>query len=152
MFFNFLISFTVLYLTVSQANGKLFPIAVRLPLNGTPPADGASIWPMPTQLNVERDFMFIDRGTFRIRLATNLNQCEKEIIENLWKHYFNVLFPPKLGYEYPSKNDPRLNTLWFNLKTARNVKATDCQKDYYPNFETNEAEACKNRSGLIAWI
>lgn len=138
MLFLVLISLVLL----SQASAKLFPIAVRLPLNGTPPDNGASLWPHPVQLDVQMENYFIDQSQFTMK-QINLNRCEIEIVEYLWTHYINVFFPPNIPYRRPDSGDPRMFMVKFSLKQATNsIGSAPCSKEYYPYIQDTEAESC----------
>lgn len=139
MFKLFLLS--VLY--ISFIDAKLYPIAVRLPLNGTAPENGASLWPMPVSLNVERDVFFISKQKLSMK-HTDLNRCQLDIVEKLWSHYQNIIFPPKLPYQAPSSTDNQMNLVTFRVDVATPVgKNDDCSKLYYPNIEDPLEESCK---------
>jgi hypothetical protein len=127
---------------ISLTSAKLFPIAVRLPLNGTPPDNGASLWPHPVSLDVRAESFFIDKEKFSMR-SVNLNRCEREIIESLWSHYQNVFFPPKISYSRPNSADTKLNTVVFTLSAANSIgNGVVCSNEYYPLFEDTETESC----------
>ncbi len=140
---------SILFLS-SLIECKLYPIAVRLPLNGTAPNIGGSIWPKPTELTSTSDFMFIDRDSFEISLAQNLDPCEKDIIEKLWLRYKNVLFPPKFSFEKPEKNDLIVKKLVFELEKNKNEKKfqaknlNSCPDTHYPFIQDTETESCKH--------
>lgn len=130
-------------LSSSFIDAKLYPIAVRLPLNGTEPPSGASLWPAPVSLNVQRETFFISKQKLTAK-HVNLNRCQLEIVESLWSHYQNVLFPPKLPYREPGSNDAQMNTVTFSLLHSESVSASeDCSRAYYPHIESQDEEACK---------
>lgn len=145
MLFFVLISFLQFSI---PTNAKLFPIAVRLPLNGTPPLNGASLWPQPVSLDVRTEHYFIDKERFSIK-RINLNRCELDIIDKLWAHYTNVLFPPKIPYKRPESNEKQTNTLTFRLLNSNPSSDVDCVKEYYPYFEETESESCRKFEFLI---
>lgn len=136
--------FVFSFFSSSPSDAKLFPIAVRLPLNGTPPESGASLWPMPVMLDVEREHFFIDKSKLSMT-QTNLNKCELEIVQSLWSHYQNVIFPPKLPYRSPGSNDPQMNSVVFSLHhQSKSLKENEeCSKTYYPYIEDTEEESCR---------
>jgi len=121
---------------------KLFPIAVRLPLNGTAPDLGGSIWPKPLQMTSYADHMFIDWDTFQISYSQHLDKCQREIIENLWLRYKNILRPPKFLYQKPSTQDNQLKRLVFDLeKFSSKAPSESCAKAYYPMIQDTDTEA-----------
>lgn len=133
-----------LLFSTTQSDAKLFPIAVRLPLNGTPPLSGASLWPMPVMLDVQGNHFFIDKSKLSMK-QTNLNRCELDIVQKLWSHYQNVIFPPKLPYKPPGSNDPKMNSVIFSLhhQSSDLAQNQDCSKAYYPHIQDNDDESCK---------
>lgn len=139
---NFSFFFVFLLLKLSPMACKLFPIAVRLPLNGTAPDLGGSIWPKPSQMTSHTEFMFIDRDSLQINFGKNVGKCEKEIIEKLWSRYKNILYPPKFSHQKPSTSELQLKKLVFNLETpSSKSKSEPCSKAFYPMIQDTEAEA-----------
>jgi hypothetical protein len=133
---------------LNTINCILYPLAVRLPLNGTPPDLGGSVWPKPVELESTLDYMTIDKDAFEIDLKNSLNECEQDIISKLWTRYRNILFPPKLAYQKPAFTDKRLKVLIFELNESNSRKVDirnldDCPKHYYPFIQDTETEACK---------
>lgn len=134
---------------LSVLDGKLYPLAVRLPLLGEPAFPGESIWPAPSQLTLKPGVYTLDKDKFRVDYQSTLNNCEKEILQKLWEHYANVVFPPEpIAFAKPSSGSEQMNTLSFKLtkigaRSASGAKA-DCKSpDYYPVIEDLELEACK---------
>jgi hypothetical protein len=127
---------------------KLFPLAVRLPLNGTPAELGTSLWPKPQSHKYNSSLSVVHKDSFSIKYHTSLNGCEQEILEKLWStKYKHVLFPPKLPYEYPSKNEPQMNLVYFELiKNKRNEQRyfKSCSTSYYPFIQDTQTESCWN--------
>lgn len=137
--------FYILFL--SNVNCKLFPIAVRLPLNGTPPDMGGSLWPKPNEQEFYSNQFYIDKNSFSYSVGSELNVCEKDIVEKLWSHYQNIFFPPRLAYEAPNKVDIVLKKVLFNLKTKSDyskMKLPECAEKYYPFIQDIDSESCKN--------
>ena len=133
--------------TLLSVEGKLYPLAVRLPLQGEPAAPGESVWPAPNQLTVSSGVYTLNKDKFKVEYEPSLNKCEKEILEKLWQHYESVLFPPKpIEFAKPSSSSVQMNKLSFRLKARgygpANAKA-DCRTDYYPVIEDLDTEACK---------
>ena len=142
--------FFVCYLSyiLIKTECKLFPLAVRLPLNGTPAELGASLWPKPVSHQFTSSLTVIHKDLFNIKYHLSLNGCEQEILEKLWStKYKHVLFPPKLPYEYPSKSEPQMNLVVFELiKKESNEKRhlKSCSTSYYPFIQDTQAESCWN--------
>lgn len=127
-------------------NCILYPLAVRLPLNGTPPDLGGSVWPKPVELESTQDYMIVDKDAFEVDMKNSLNECEQDIIGKLWVRYRNILFPPKLAYQKPAFTDKRLKVLIFELNQPSLNKIDnldDCPKHYYPFIQDTETEACE---------
>ncbi len=141
--FHFTLAFICILFQFKSLECKLFPIAVRLPLNGTAPDLGGSIWPKPLQMTSYPNVMLIDSDIFQIIFGKNLGQCEREIIEKLWPRYKNILYPPKFTHQKPSANENQLKQLVIDLeKPSTTTKSTQtCSKDYYPLIQDTDAEA-----------
>jgi hypothetical protein len=139
--FNFSLAFICFLFQSKLLECKLYPIAVRLPLNGTAPNLGGSIWPKPLQMTSYPEVMLIDSDTFQIIFSKNLSQCEKEIIEKLWPRYKNILYPPKFTHQKPSTNENQLKQLVFDLEKLSTSKSTQtCSREYYPLIQDTDAE------------
>lgn len=143
----FIVIVLIVAMRLQPSEAKLFPIAVRLPLLGTPARDGESLWPMPSYLQTSPESMYINRFLLRKSYDGSLNVCEREIMDKLWSHYQNVLFPPKLSYKFAGSNERKMEYVEFNLKisTPINGQGVDCSIQYYPYFNDNNAEACTFR-------
>ena len=133
----------------SLVEGKLFPLAVRLPLLGKPANEGESVWPKPSQHTVGTLVMALDKKKFSIDYESSLNTCERDILDKLWIKYENIVFPPSpLGFISPGSSYKLMTQLRFRLTKAaaeqENYKnRAECQNDYYPVIEDTEKEACK---------
>ena len=141
--------FAIFLLNGGQVTSKLFPIAVRLPLNGTAPQIGGSLWPKPAVMTSTEDVLFLDRDTFGIKLGQSLDACEKDILDKLWLRYKHILFAPNFAHEKPTKNEAQLNSLVFELdkgtlaSNQRQKSVESCSKTHYPFIQDTETEACK---------
>jgi hypothetical protein len=130
----------------------LLPLAVRLPLNGTPPSLGGSLWPKPISHDSSLNYVFLHRDQFKFELGNTLDECEKDIIGQMSSKYKNILFPPKLAYDYPNSGDAKLNWLEFKINKNKNSKLfggasesknlADCSKTHYPYTTSVDDEAC----------
>ncbi|RNA14481.1 beta-hexosaminidase subunit beta-like [Brachionus plicatilis] len=139
--------FVLLYL--AQTDCKLYPIAVRLPLNGTPPDLGGSLWPRPNFQRFGPERFFIDKN-FKIELDSGLNVCEKDLLEKLWVHYQSVLYPPKLKFQAPASSDLVLKSISFKLITnSPEFILSSCAEKYYPFIQDTETESYKLNAGRI---
>lgn len=128
---------------IERNESVLHRLAVRLPLNCSPPELGASLWPKPVHQDSDLTYAFINKNLFKIGIDSNLNVCERDIIEKLWKHYENILFPPKLAYDLPDPFDKQINLLKFTLKQKSPEEIVqNCASKYYPLIEDTETEAC----------
>jgi hypothetical protein len=139
---------------IGHLQSILLPLAVRLPLNGTPPELGGSLWPKPNTHEPNANYMYIHRDEFRLEIGDSLNECEKDIIKKMSAKYRNIFFPPKLAYDYPRVDEPILNSLEFKInrntklfkRTAKNL--ADCSKTHYPYITDTEEEACSSLKSL----
>jgi len=130
--FFFMFSFLFISTILVQIESKLFPLAVRLPLNGTPAELGASLWPKPVSHQLTSSVSFIHRDFFNIKYHLSLNECEQEILKKLWStNYKHVLFSPKLSYEYPSKSEAQMNLVVLWLLSNENTVFGDLIKKIY---------------------
>ena len=137
-----LILIYVFFSLKAKVECKLYPIAVRLPLNGSAPDLGGSLWPQPSEISSSLEFMIIDPDSFQIRLSQNLDVCQKDIIEKLWVRYKHILFPPKFAHEKASRSDIQLERLVFDLYDKSSINNVDsCSKTYYPFIQSVETEA-----------
>ena len=131
--------------SLSSVQGRLYPLAVRLPLKGEPALPGESIWPAPTKLTVQPGVYTLNKDKLKVEYESSLNNCEKQILEKLWEHYENVIFPPApIEFAKPSSSSTQMNKLAFKLtkKSGQASVKANCQ-DYYPVIEDLETEACK---------
>ena len=127
---------------MAQADCKLFPIAVRLPLNGTPPDLGGSLWPRPSFQQFTNERFFIDKN-LKLDLDLNLNACERDILKKLWNHYQNIFYPSKLDYQAPESTEPVLKSIYFQLKTTSpSILLSSCSEKYYPFIQDTQTESC----------
>jgi hypothetical protein len=133
----------VLIHTFNFVYGVLFPIAMRLPLLGEPPLPGAAIWPKPNKVEQTKSYYFINKDSFKIYASTTkTNNCEREIINQRIGYYLNILFPPKLAYEYPSIIEKQMNTLKIEIQNSK-PNSNNCKSDYYPLITDTNQEYCK---------
>lgn len=137
----YLINLLILLFLV-QADCKLYPIAVRLPLNGTPPDLGGSLWPRPNFQQFGAERFYIDKK-LQLILDPGLNDCEKDILGKLWDHYQSVFYPPKLELRAPASADPILKSVYFQLNSVSPV-ITSCPENYYPFIQDTQTESCTN--------
>ncbi|CAF0912542.1 unnamed protein product [Brachionus calyciflorus] len=143
---------------IYNVNCILFPIAVRLPLNGTPPDMGGSLWPKPNFQEFKNEQFYIYKRNFSLVLCPELNNCERDIIEKLWSHYQNVFFTPKLPNESPNNAENILKTVSFRIKPENKkskFKLSECEDKYYPFIQDTETESYElnvdeNKANIIA--
>ena len=137
------------YGALSSVDAKLFPLAVRLPLLNEPAAPGESIWPWPITFSKDSGVFALNQDEFKVQYDSTLNSCETDIIEELWNHYKNIIFPPEpISLAKPSSSSKQMNKLVFKIaKKAREEekggKKLNCQTDYFPVIEDTSTEACK---------
>lgn len=133
----------IILLYVAHADCKLFPIAVRLPLNGTPPDLGGSLWPRPNFQQFTTETFFIGKN-LKLDLDSFLNVCERDILEKLWDHYQNIFYPSKLDYQTPESTEPVLKSIYFQLTSASApiLFSSSCSESYYPFIQDTQTESC----------
>jgi hypothetical protein len=138
----FLFKICILSFLLNKICGVLYPIAVRLPLLGDPPLPGAALWPKPLKLEQTNLYYFLHKTDFKFQVSNSkTNACEREIIDMRIKYYLNILFPPKIAYEFPSKADKQLKNLIIEIQKSNSIPG-NCKQEYYPDITDTETEKC----------
>ena len=126
----------------SYTHCYLYPIAVRLPLNGTQPSSGSALWPKPLKHTITESYLLLNRDKFQfVLVSSKISKCEKEIIDEITPRYRNIIFPPKIPYGYPSVEHNELNELKIEIDFPEQDQ-TNCAKSYYPLIEDTDDEKC----------
>lgn len=126
---------------------KLYPIAVRLPLKYNPPPADAALWPKPFKHETTKNYMFLNRDSFKFIISEKANNCEQEILKKTISRYMNIIFPPVLTYIYPGKDDMKFESIKIEIINSK-TEIISCEHDYYPFIDDTVQEECNFISRL----